>query len=348
VSSENSNGEPPKDGRDPRAKVVQYWVEYRGNTIELWSGQLLIGRSAMCRLVLDDPLVSRQHAEFRQLGDSVFLYDLKSVNGVFVNGKRVEQRQEVRPGDRVLIGEQELTLVARSFDKETKPHVPSRRRFIETLHASDVDAQIDNPSRNARGASNAATAVAGSRSLVETGGDPNAAPSDAKQDSKGSEQKSDQKSEQKSEQKEELTFQGEALVLLTGVADKALALGRGEEAERILGAYMANLLDAARAGAVVMNKTCDTAATYAVKLAAVTNRGGWIDYAITLFTTIKRPLPGEVIDELYGLLRKLTGINVAAVREYVEVLRANQARFGPAERFLVQRIEGLERLASLR
>ncbi|HEY5961966.1 MAG TPA: FHA domain-containing protein [Polyangiaceae bacterium] len=338
MSSENSNGEPPREGRDIRAKSVQYWVEYRGNTIELWGGQLLIGRSAMCRLVLDDPLVSRQHAEFRQLGDAVFLFDLKSVNGVFVNGKRVEQKQEVRPGDRVLIGEQELTLVARSFDKETKPHVPSRRRFIETLHASDVDAHQDQsarPNRELAGAVPGSSPKAG-RDLDETDGDPKASVGSKLVDAKSP------------DQKEELTFQGEALALLTGVADKALAMGRGEEAERILGAYFANLLDAARAGAVVMNKTSDSAAAYAVKLATVTNRGGWIDYAIMLFTTLKRPLPGEIVDELYGLLRKMSGINLVAVREYVEVLHSNQARFGPAERFLVQRIEGLERIASLR
>jgi hypothetical protein len=319
VSTEHPNGDPPKEGRDDRAKTVHYWVEYRGNAIELRGGQLLIGRSAMCRLVLDDPLVSRQHAEFRLIGESVFLFDLKSVNGVFVNAKRVEQKQEVRPGDKVLIGEQEMTLLARSFDKETKPHVPSRRRFIETLHATDAKSGA------------APRAGDGSSSTSPTADNPIPDPKAIGEESK-----------------DELTFQGEALELLTGVADKVLALGRGEEAERILGAYMANLLDAARAGAMVGPKTGDKAAAYAVKLAAVTGKGSWIDYAITLFATLKRPLPGVVVDELYGLLRKTNGVNLVAVREYVAVLHSVQARFGPAERFLVQRIEGLERLASLR
>lgn len=313
---------------------VHFWVEYRGNTIELRGGQLLIGRSAMCRLVLDDPLVSRQHAEFRQVGDSVYLFDLKSVNGVFVNGKRVDQKQEIRPGDKVTIGEQEMTLVARSYDKETKPHVPSRRRFIETLHATDLDASSGTPAAvaaNGVGPQGQTPPAQGGFSASSTADNPVV-----------------EGKHVPGELKEELTFQGEALVLLTGVADKVLALGRGEEAERILGAYMANLLDAARAGATVGNKTSDKAAVYAIKLAAVTGKGGWIDYAITLFSTLKRPLPGEVIDELYGLLRKASGVNLSGVRDYVAVLHANQAKFGPAERFLVQRIEGLERLASLR
>jgi hypothetical protein len=282
----------------------------------------------MCRLVLDDPLVSRQHAEFRVVGDAIYLFDLKSVNGVFVNGKRVDQKVEIRPGDRVLIGEQEMTLVARSFDKETKPHVPSRRRFIETLHASDVNAQMMAHSPNKDDGVGVTVVPA---SATPTGDHPTVEPKGLNPESR-----------------DELTFQGEALELLAGVADKVLALGRGEEAERILGAYMANLLDAARAGALVGPKTGDKAAVYAVKLAAVTSKGGWIDYAVTLFTTLKRPLPGMVVDDLYGLLRKVSGVNVAAIREYVAVLHSVQSRFGPAERFVVQRIEGLERLAALR
>ncbi|MGC4064677.1 MAG: FHA domain-containing protein [Polyangiaceae bacterium] len=95
-SGESLGGRPTA----PANVGVHYWVEYRGNTLELRGGQLLIGRSAMCRLVLDDPLVSRQHAEFRQVGDSVFIFDLKSVNGVFVNGRRIEQKQELRLGDK--------------------------------------------------------------------------------------------------------------------------------------------------------------------------------------------------------------------------------------------------------
>lgn len=304
--------------------VTHYWVEYRGSAIEMRGGQLLVGRSAMCRLVLDDPLVSRQHAEFRQVGDSVFIFDLKSVNGVLVNGRRVEQKVELRPGDKVVIGEQEMTLVARSYDKETKPHTPSKRRLSETLH-QEVD-QVAAPQLRANGITTEDHPAATGSEVADTGtGDDSRAAG-----------------------REELTFQGEALDLLTGVADKVLAMGRGDEAERILGSYLANLLDAARAGALVNPKTADKAAAYAVKLASVTSKGGWIDYAINLFTILRRPLPGPVVDELYDLLRRVQGVSLASVREYVAILRGVQSRFGPAERFLLQRIEGLERLAASR
>jgi hypothetical protein len=111
---------------------------------------------------------------------------------------------------------------------------------------------------------------------------------------------------------------------------------------------MANLLDSARAGAAISPKTADKAAVYAVKLATVTTKSGWVDYAVTLFLLVKRPLPAAVVDELYGVLRRVPGINLSSFREYVAMLHTAQARFGPAERFVIQRIEGLERLASLR
>ena len=46
------------------------------------------------------------------------------------------------------------------------------------------------------------------------------------------------------------------------------------------------------------------------------------------------------------MLRNVSALNLPELRGYVADLRANQEKLGPAERFLVQRIEGLERLAA--
>jgi hypothetical protein len=51
-----------------------------------------------------------------------------------------------------------------------------------------------------------------------------------------------------------------------------------------------------------------------------------------------------MVDQLYKVLRNLQATNVTVLREYVAVLHAAQGRFGPTERFLAHRIEGLERL----
>jgi pSer/pThr/pTyr-binding forkhead associated (FHA) protein len=55
--------------------------------------------------------VSGKHAQVTLEGQSVILTDLKSTNGTFVNGQRVE-RVELRPNDWISIGKHILTLKA--------------------------------------------------------------------------------------------------------------------------------------------------------------------------------------------------------------------------------------------
>ena len=61
----------------------------------------MLGRSRECDCVLDDPNVSRRHAELRRgsTGDWQIV-DLGSTNGVKVNGRRVD-RSRLSPGDEV-------------------------------------------------------------------------------------------------------------------------------------------------------------------------------------------------------------------------------------------------------
>jgi hypothetical protein len=92
----------------------------------------------------------------------------------------------------------------------------------------------------------------------------------------------------------------------------------------------------------------EKAVHYAVKLADVTGKGRWVDYAVDLYAALKRPLPSEVVDQLYSVLRKVDGVNLPNLRAYAAELRAAQQSLGPAERFVLQRIEGLERVASLK
>ncbi len=63
-----------------------------------------IGRSRQCDIVIDDPNVSRQHAEVRPRGGSWVINDLGSTNGSSVNGRRVQEAEVLRPGDEIEIG----------------------------------------------------------------------------------------------------------------------------------------------------------------------------------------------------------------------------------------------------
>ena len=44
----------------------RFWLESRGQNIELRPGLVLVGRSSGCHIVLDDALVSRRHAAVRR------------------------------------------------------------------------------------------------------------------------------------------------------------------------------------------------------------------------------------------------------------------------------------------
>ena len=71
------------------------------------TGRLVIGRSRECDLTLDDPNVSRRHAEIRQEDGSWWIVDLGSTNGIEVNGRRVE-RAKLEPEDEIRLGTSEL------------------------------------------------------------------------------------------------------------------------------------------------------------------------------------------------------------------------------------------------
>ena len=62
-----------------------------------------IGRSPSNDIVLKESKVSRQHAAINYIGGNYVLVDLKSSNGVFVNGKKIEEAA-LRDGDEVSVG----------------------------------------------------------------------------------------------------------------------------------------------------------------------------------------------------------------------------------------------------
>ncbi len=65
---------------------------------------LELGRDRGTEIVLRDPEVSRRHARFESQDGIVFVEDLKSSNGTFLNGRRVSDAIEVRPGDEIDVG----------------------------------------------------------------------------------------------------------------------------------------------------------------------------------------------------------------------------------------------------
>jgi hypothetical protein len=63
-----------------------------------------LGRSRQCDVVLDDPNVSREHAEIRPRGGSWVLTDLGSTNGSCLNGRRIDHAEVIKAGDEIELG----------------------------------------------------------------------------------------------------------------------------------------------------------------------------------------------------------------------------------------------------
>jgi hypothetical protein len=81
-----------------------------------WDGQVkrvdkrrvVLGRSRDCDIQVEDPNVSRRHAELRQEGAAYWVVDLDSTNGIEVNGRRVK-RAKLEPGDTFTVGSTDVT-----------------------------------------------------------------------------------------------------------------------------------------------------------------------------------------------------------------------------------------------
>jgi ABC-type multidrug transport system ATPase subunit/pSer/pThr/pTyr-binding forkhead associated (FHA) protein len=73
-------------------------------TLQLTTETVTIGRAGDNDMTLDHPQVSRYHAVIERLGMRQRVTDLKSSNGVFVGGKRIEKEAWLKEGDEIRIG----------------------------------------------------------------------------------------------------------------------------------------------------------------------------------------------------------------------------------------------------
>jgi hypothetical protein len=264
------------------ASKKRFWLEHGSQNIELRGGTLAVGRSSGCHIVLDDNLVSRRHAEFIVTDTTVSVRDLGSVNGVYINSRRINESMSVKDGDRIQIGQHEFKL--RMVVRESVP--VGDRLTAETLHGATDSSDVS----------------------------------------------------------DEQTHAGDVFDLLGPVADKVLALGRGDEAERILAGVLQTVLREVQSGKSLDVSMTDRAATYAIRIAEATGRAHWLDYVIEVFSAINRVLPAPHVDRLYDVVRKARGMNVTSFRAYVAKLQGQASMLGPSDRFVLQRLEGLERV----
>ena len=85
-------------------------ILWRDQDLAVDDAPVTIGRSASCRLVVDDTEVSRVHARFVVEAGELFAEDQQSTNGVWVNDERIRGRKKLKVGDRIVVGTEELVI----------------------------------------------------------------------------------------------------------------------------------------------------------------------------------------------------------------------------------------------
>jgi pSer/pThr/pTyr-binding forkhead associated (FHA) protein len=100
-------------------------------TVALTREWTRIGRSLAADLRFDDPTVSRRHALIVRQPDGVRVLDDRSLNGVFVNGARVEGKVLV-DGDEIIVGRHRLIFLSVTAPHGASPQAPAPRSLPAT------------------------------------------------------------------------------------------------------------------------------------------------------------------------------------------------------------------------
>jgi uncharacterized OB-fold protein len=294
--------------------LARFFLRYQAIDLKLDASDFVVGRTAGCHLVLGDALVSRRHAAFRVLPQGVEVRDLGSRNGVLVNGERIEGPALLKDGDQVRIGAQDL----RVSSAEREPRESGTEELIQCRQCGALyDAERD---------------------TCATCGHPdelNALPNAG--------QVLDTVVVHETGQRSSGAGSSGSLEVLARLADKALGLGRFDEGERLVGSMLNGILSRATGSEGQERETLSLASSYALRLAEATHSPIWIDDTFRLYATARQLMPAETIDELYRVATKVRYANPRAIRNYVSRLKDAAPAFGVTERFLLQRLEGLER-----
>lgn len=298
--------------------MPSFRIRVRSTEIDLPAGELTIGRATECFLRVDDDLVSRRHARLFVNATSVVFEDLGSRNGSRVNGEAVNRPTELRIGDTFEIGTQTFQVLrgGESHSPSTKTMLAHRpcqscRLLIATVAATCPHCGA--PQRTSRS------------EMLRPGAD------DFEESTRVSD---DPPPFVESTKSFENTFK-----LVSGLGDKLLSLGRTDEAERMIGPRLRDVLARVRAGEEFSGEIVGEALRRGARLAAITANAEWYSWIFEFAGRTGRRLDDALLDELHANMMVHKPAAADAVRAYAAAYPPDDAERGPHRR----RLDGLLR-----
>jgi pSer/pThr/pTyr-binding forkhead associated (FHA) protein len=293
-------------------------LRYRQALITLRTGKLYLGRSPECELAISDPAVSRRHARLWVNPTQIVIEDLGSQNGVFVNGERIQGPRELRAGDVVRICSHELQLV--DMTEELTPE-PNRYRITgDTLSGADKTTLLEQVHRPQ---SQAPARAYRPNMRLDT-------------PSSSTPQSSVQRAAEPVARRPSSNPPGsDSLAAAIVLLDEALNVGDTSEAERRLGPILMRahelLLEQHPSGFELAEHVVVSAA----RLASKTRSAAFMNYAVTLYQLLNRPLPEPAVNVIHTLVQAGLYPNMLALESYVAKIGAHTAGFDATELFLL-------------
>ena len=95
-----------RSGVFPRLVVVAAMGHEPGEEFDLGDG-ITMGRAASSEVKVDDPFASAAHARIFPRGDFMYIEDMGSTNGTFLNGRQLRKPEQLKVADVIRIGDTE-------------------------------------------------------------------------------------------------------------------------------------------------------------------------------------------------------------------------------------------------
>jgi pSer/pThr/pTyr-binding forkhead associated (FHA) protein len=120
-------GQAPQRGKSFVLRFIS--GKYQGGEFPIGLGkEIIVGRSSDLDMVLVEDMVSRKHARINMQPDGIWIEDLGSTNGTFVNGEKIK-KAKLKEGDRVLIGTSILKVIAADGSPEGTSTTDAKREL---------------------------------------------------------------------------------------------------------------------------------------------------------------------------------------------------------------------------